>query len=280
MSIDEQLRNRLAAATEHLAPDLELELSRTLRRAHHRRHVRTAGVVAIAAAVAGIAWLVGLPGADRADRPIDPVRTPDSSVTGPIDLVGHEGPLEPGRYSMAAWGPDGDTRLPRAILEVPEGYYSNGGWAVDAGGPGEPEQLGEVMVWPVTHVYPDPCATRPTPVGPTIDDLADALTDQNATTTTRPRPVVLDGHRGLYLELTTPTGHTHAGCTSLDLWRSAPDLVYGQDRGGLVHHLWLLDVDGTRLVVAVSNYPDQTTAQHQELLDIAETIHFVEPISP
>ena len=275
MSIDEQLRTRLAAGTEHLAPDLELELSRTLRRAHHRRNVRTAVFVAVAAGVAGIAWLVGVPGADRAERPVDPVRTPDSSVTGPTDLVGHEGPLEPGRYSMAAWGPDGDTRLPRAVLEVPEGYFSNGGWAVDAGGPGELDQLGEVMVWPVTHVFPDPCGTRSTRVGPTARDLADALADQTRTTTTRPRPVTLDGHRGLYLELTT--GATNAGCTSLDLWRSSPDLVYGQDVGGLVHHLWILDVDSTRLTVAVSNYPDQTPAQHQELIDIAETIHFVGP---
>jgi len=275
MSIDEQLRTRLVAETEHLVPDLELELARTLRRAQRRRHARTAVVAAVAAAVAGVAWLAGVPGADRADRPVDPARSPDSSITGATDLVGYRGPLEPGRYSMAAWGPNGGTTLPRAVLEVPEGYYSNGGWAVDAGGPGEIEQLGEVMVWPVTHVFTDPCDTRPARVGPTLRDLALALTDQTGTTTTRPRPVTLDGHRGLYLELTT--GATHAGCTRLDLWHSAPDNDYGQDTGGIVHHLWILDVDDTRLVVAVSNYPDQTPAQHQELIDIAETIHFSGP---
>jgi len=276
MSIDEQLRTRLAAGTEHLVPDLELELARTLRRAHHRRHVRTAGLVAVAAAMAGVAWLVGVPGADRADRPVDPVRTPDTSVTGASDLVGYRGPLEPGRYSMAAWGPEGQDRLPRALLEVPEGYFSNGGWAVDAGGPGESDQWGEVMVWPVTRVFTDTCdTTRTTRVGPTARDLARALADQQGTTTTKPRPVTLDGHRGLYLEATTDA--TNAGCTSRALWRSSPDLVYAQDVGELVHHLWILDVDGTRLVVAVSNYPDQTPAQHQELIDIAETIHFTEP---
>jgi hypothetical protein len=276
MPTDAQLRTRLTAATDHLVPDLELELARTLRRARHRRNVRTAGVVAVAAAVAGVAWLVGLPGTDRADRPIDPARPPDSSVTGPTDLVGYRGPLEPGRYSMAAWGPDGDTRLPRAVLEVPAGYFSNGGWAVDAGGPGEDDQWGEIMVWPVTHVFPDTCdETRSTRVGPTPRDLARALADQKHSTTTRPRPVTLDGHRGLYLELTTTD--TNAGCTSHGLWRSSPDLAYGQDVGRIVHHLWILDVDGTRLVIAVSNYPDQTPAQHQELIDIAETIHFVDP---
>ena len=234
----------------------------------------------------GVATIVALAGCDN-----DVAATPEDSTTPtvagttdtvpvrpgdrPSDLVGFRGPLEPGRYSMAAWGPEGQDRLPRAILEVPEGYFSNGGWAVDAGGPGELEQLGEVMVWPVTHVFTDPCDTRPTRVGPTVRDLARALADQTGTTTTRPRAVTLDGHRGLYLELTT--GETHAGCTSLDLWHSAPDNDYGQDTGGIVHHLWILDVDGTRLVVAVSNYPDQTPAQHQELIDIAETIHFTEP---
>jgi len=194
----------------------------------------------------------------------------------PSDLVGYRGPLEPGRYSMAAWGPEGQDRLPRALLEVPEGYFSNGGWAVDAGGPGESDQWGEVMVWPVTRVFTDTCdTTRTTRVGPTARDLARALADQQGTTTTKPRPVTLDGHRGLYLEATTDA--TNAGCTSRALWRSSPDLVYAQDVGELVHHLWILDVDGTRLVVAVSNYPDQTPAQHQELIDIAETIHFVGP---
>ncbi|HEX4976933.1 MAG TPA: hypothetical protein VFV40_03610, partial [Nocardioides sp.] len=148
MSTDEQLRTRLTRATEHLSADLELELSRTLRRAHRRRTARTAGALAVAATLAGVAWLGGLPGTDRPERPVEPARSPDTSVTrpsdGPSDLVGYRGPLEPGRYSMAAWGPDGDTRLPRAILEVPEGYFSNGGWAVDAGGPGEVEQFGEV----------------------------------------------------------------------------------------------------------------------------------------
>ena len=228
--------------------------------------------------------LVALAGCDD-DAAAPQQNSPTPTVAGttdaarpsdrPSDLVGYRGPLEPGRYSMAAWAPDGDTRLPRAVLEVPEGYFSNGGWVVDAGGPGESDQWGEVAVWPVTHVFTDPCDTQPTRVGPSIRDLADALADQTGTTTTRPRPVTLDGHRGLYLELTT--GATNAGCTSHDLWRSAPEFVYGQDTGGIVHHLWILDVDGTRLVVAVSNYPDQTPAQHQELIDIAETIHFVEP---
>ena len=276
MSTDEQLRTRLATATEHLVPDLDMELARMLRRSHRRRRTRTVGVVAVAAAVAGFAWLVGVPGTERSEGPVDPAGTPDSSRTGPTDLVGVRGPLEPGRYSIAAWGPDGDTRLPRAIVEVPRGYFSNGGWVIDAGGPGESDQWGEVAVWPVTRVSADTCDYIPTTrVGPTVRDLARALADQTGSTTTEPRPATLDGHRGLYLELTTPD--TNAGCTSHALWSSSPDLVYGQDTGRIVHHLWILDVDGTRLVVAVSNYPDQTPRQHQELIDIAKTIHFVEP---
>jgi hypothetical protein len=202
---------------------------------------------------------------------------PSPGSGNPVDLVGYRGPLDPGRYSMAAWGPDGDTRLPRAVLEVPTGYFSNGGWAVDAGSDTfEPDQFGEIMVWPVTRVFDDTCDdTRSTRVGPTARDLARALAAQDGSTTTRPRPVTLDGHDGLYLELTTPD--TDAGCTSHTIWRNTPEYVYGQDTGGLVHHLWILDIDGTRLVIAVSNYPDQAPEQHQELIDIAETIHFTGP---
>ena len=232
--------------------------------------------------------LVALAGCDD-DAAAPQQNSPTPTVAGttdavrpsdrPSDLVGYRGPLAPGRYSMAAWGPDGDTRLPRAVLEVPKGYFSNGGWAVDAGHESlEPDQWGEVAVWPVTHVVDDPCeGVRTTRVGPTVRDLARALAAQTGTTTTRPRPVTLDGHRGLYLELTAPA--SVSGCTNneLALWRSSPDLVHAQNRGGIVHHNWILDVDGTRLVVTVANHPDQSPAQHQELIDIAETIHFVEP---
>ncbi len=43
---------------------------------------------------------------------------------------------------------------------------------------------------------------------------------------------------------------------------------------GVVNRLWILDVDGTRLVVVASLFPDETDELHQEQTAIAESIHF------
>jgi hypothetical protein len=42
----------------------------------------------------------------------------------------------------------------------------------------------------------------------------------------------------------------------------------------MVNRLWILDVDGTRLVLAATLYPDQTDALHHELTTVAESVHF------
>jgi hypothetical protein len=196
----------------------------------------------------------------------------DRSPAGPIDMKGYHGALEPGSYSMAAWGESRRSGpLPRAILDVPEGYFSNGGYVIDAGGPGELDQYGEVMVWYVDRVPTDPCRSATlTDVGPTVDDLARALAQQRGPST-RPRPVELAGHRGLQLEVFIPPDMTIARCPDgqYSLWE-------GLEQGptDLVNHLWILDVDGTRLVVLMTQFPDQLDGQLPELIAIAESIRF------
>jgi hypothetical protein len=279
MSIEERLRTGLAADTRHLSPRLELELARTLRRAQRRRRARvTCAAVLVAGIVTAVAWGGGVKDLDRADEPPAPAQVPDSQ---PTDLVGVEGKLEPGTYSMAVWGDTEANALPRAIVEVPAGYFSNGGWAIDAGHDTlDPDQYGEVLVWRVDTIIPDPCdATKGAPLGPTVNDLARALRTQPGHTTTPPRPVTIDGHRGLHLTLTTPPEADFSTCTNGThaLWNTRPEFTYDVEDPGLTNDFWILDVDGTRLVIAAINYPDQTRRQHDALIDIARTIRFDEP---
>jgi hypothetical protein len=278
--IDERLRAGLVANTDHLLPDLDHELSATYDRARGRQRVRRgAFALAIAAAIAVTAWVVEVPGLDGDAVP--PV-TPDPT---PTDLVGVQGPLEPGRYSMAAWGQNEQAGgpLPRAVLDVPEGYFSNGGYVVDAGLDGvTDDQRGDLSVWHAVQVLADPCEPgSAATVGPTVEDLARALVRQ-AGPSTRPRPVVLDGHRGLAMEITVPPDADLTRCPfgQYSLFRTEPrgDSAYSWATTGVVNHLWILDVDGTRLVVVAALYPDEDPALHQEQLAIAESIHF-EPAS-
>ena len=271
MSIDERLRIGLVRNTDHVQPDVERELQTTYDRVRVRRVRRGAVALAAVAAVAtAIVWYGDVP----ALRDAEPI-APDPAPRSVTDMVGVEAPLEPGSYSMALWGESRQTGpLPRAILQVPEGYFSNGGYVVDAGGPGELDQYGEVMVWHVDQVPTDPC--RPattTDVGPTVDDLAQALVQQRGPST-RPRPVELAGHRGLRLEVSISPDMTLAQCPDgqYSLWK---DLEQGPT--DLANHLWILDVDGTRLVVVVTEFPDQPDGQLEELIAIAESIRFEPP---
>jgi hypothetical protein len=222
------------------------------------------------------------PGTDARPGPTPGTTTtspPTDSTTaeGPTDLVGLEGPLEPGTYSLAAWGQQRGDPLPRAILEVPEGYFSNGGYVIDAGHDSlAPGEFGTVQVWRVDRVLTDPCRrSTATDVGPGVDDLARALARQSGTST-RPSPVELDGHRGLAMTVTVPTHTELTECPDgyYPLWLARPDGYLGHSAPGVVHHLWILDVDDTRLVVTASAYPYQGRAQHRELVALAESIHF------
>jgi hypothetical protein len=272
MSIDERLRAGLALNTEHLGADLERELATTYRHAHRRRLVRRGVIAAVAAAaVAASAWLVDLPSPDSDVAPVVPTPTP-------TDLRGMQGPLEAGLYSVPVWGTDGETSN-RAIFDVPEGYFANGGWVIDAGFSGTTDdQYGAITVWRVLQVLTDPCHRRTAvDIGPTVQDLARALVTQTGPST-QPEPVVLDGHSGLTLDVTIPPDIDLSRCTrhGYSLWRfeRRGDGALTEDTPGLVNRLWILDVDGTRLVVVASLYPDEPVALHQELVTIAESVHF------
>ncbi len=272
MSIDERLRVGLALNTEHLVADVESELSTTYRRAHRRRLVRRGAVAVVAAAaVAATAWVVDLPSLDSDVAPVVP--TPS-----PTDLHGMQGPLEAGLYSVPVWGMDEETS-PRAVFDVPEGYFANGGWVIDAGFSGTTDdQYGDITVWRVVQVLSDPCHRRTAvDIGPTVQDLARALVTQTGPST-QPEPVVLDGHPGLTLDVTIPPAIDLSRCTRREysLWRfeRRGDGRAAQDTPGLVSRLWILDVDGTRLVLVATLFPDQPAALHQELTTIAESVHF------
>ena len=158
-----------------------------------------------------------------------PAETPTDA--GPTDMVDLHGPLEPGLYSMAAWGETDQTGpLPRAVLDVPEGYFSNGGYDLDAGHDGvTDDQLGQISVWHAIQVLADPCRGRTAAdVGPTVDDLAQALVDQTGPST-QPRPVVLDGHRGLYPRRHRPTERRPHPLHGREL-HPVPDRAQGRQR--------------------------------------------------
>ena len=96
----------------------------------------------------------------------------------------------------------------------------------------------------------DPCAEAPPDiaVGPTVDDFANALADHPLLDITAPVDVTLDGYSGKYVELQTP-----ADLTECPFYRPWDPGIYAQGPGQR-WRIWILDVDGIRVVIHTDDY--------------------------
>ncbi|MFC7489464.1 MULTISPECIES: hypothetical protein [unclassified Knoellia] len=116
----------------------------------------------------------------------------------------------PGRWAMPAAG---DPKAPLAVLDVPAGYQGKEDYVWTHDELDLKENQGQILYRAPTRVLNDPCDTDgPSPrLGPTVEDLAEALVAQKRTTTTQPLPATLGGYRGLYLELSPSEGAKACG---------------------------------------------------------------------
>ena len=185
--------------------------------------------------------------------------------------------LEPGPYFV---DPDDDDTTPlRVTYEVAaEGW---GAWfgEVKFEDPGATT----LSITPVTNLVTDGCLDQ-TPlepaVGPTVDDLATALSQLAPfELTAPPTDVTVFGYSGKHLELTVPESGI-ADCVNGELhsWISPLNggSFYGYARPGETEEFWILDVEGTRLVLQKLGSP-QSPAEHVAERDaIFDTIR-IEP---
>jgi hypothetical protein len=220
---------------------------------------------------------------------------PSGTAPGPEvqDIMELEGfaPLEPGTYSI---DPDLDPSTPlRVVYEVPfEGWLM---WI----GATKPADDGHVMVsiTTVTNLVSDGCrdhSRADPPVGPSVDDLAAALADLAPfRVTSPPADVTVDGYRGTYLELTVPDlpvkgegdDRRFARCAegTLKSWVGAidassyGDAFYGYNaEPGRTEEFWILDVDGTRLMIEANWSPASPGKDVAEMRAILDSIR-IEP---
>jgi hypothetical protein len=105
-------------------------------------------------------------------------------------------------------------------------------------------------------LYSDPCqADRGSQwevqVGPTVDDLADALATQTAYEATNPTDVTLSGYSGTRMDLQLPA-------TGFPLCDGRPFLPWdgsiGAQGSGNRWHLWIVNVNGLRVVIVAHDF--------------------------
>jgi hypothetical protein len=111
--------------------------------------------------------------------------------------------------------------------------------------------------------------------GTTVAEFVDALVQHPALDVTSPVDVTLGGYSGKYLELQAPANiatnqdNPKPGeCAYYFVWEPG---IYAQGPNHL-WHIWVLDVDGVRVVVRSDTYPGTTAAVKAQLTAIVNSI--------
>jgi hypothetical protein len=129
-------------------------------------------------------------------------------------------------------------------------------------------------------LHSDPCITRArdlarvqpdVEVGPGVDDFANAIADHPLLEATDPVAVTLGGYSGKYVDLQLPADLS--GCLG-DYFPWEPG-IYAQGPGHR-WHLWILDVDGIRVVIQAMDYAGTSAQRQAELAAIVQSIQ-IEP---
>jgi len=209
-----------------------------------------------------------------------PTPSPSPTPTPRVMAIDPEGwpPLEPGTYVT-----------PDPFL-FPLTFTAPAGWQGKVGGPNavflrRADGRGEVALSFFETVYADPChynGPLDPPPGPSVDDLATALTSMPGLDVTTPTDVTLGGFAGKQLTLTAPA--SFADCTlspdgNFRVWElplgATNDLLPGQR-----DPVWILDVDGQRLVIDALEQPGMTAADKAEVQRILDSIRITPANSP
>lgn len=254
-----------------------------------------AGAAVVVVAIVGINLLPGRGGVGvPAPSPTaSPTPTPiPSPLPSPSPASFPEGPLAAGSYSTQPFvgagslcqGQAGCTEASaeddaiRITFTVPEGWAGIGGTifrTVEANSPpGGAGLLFSRGPW----LFSKPCGLQPAPdvpTGTTVDDFVTALVDHPELDVTSPMDVTLAGYSGKYLELQAPANiatnqdsPAPGECSYYFVWDPG---IYAQGPNHL-WHIWVLDVDGIRVVIRADTYPGTTAAVQAQLTAIVNSI--------
>ena len=192
--------------------------------------------------------------------------TTSTSTLGPTTIIYPDGSIGPG---------------PQLTVLMPTGWET---WPPNSSIPssivkGDPEPPNWMAVGAgyIANIYSDRCQWRSAlldpPVGPTVDDLTNALADLWGADASAPTDITLDGFAGKQMVLTVPTDVDFADCDN-GQFRRFPGFWYqGQ---GQIDRLWILDVEGERLVVVATYFPEGSAEDLAELQQVIDSIQ-IEP---
>ena len=207
-----------------------------------------------------------------------------AASTGVPEL--EDGPVTPGRYRMAVLNTcdvdcpaDEKPALPTLEVTVPAGWTAATEVVSlfpapgrDTSSPNDPAlALGWTNWW--VGLNSQPCSQvshqkTDTPIGPTVDDFVEAVTAHPLIDTTEPRPVKLGKYGGTFFSLLGPKDLSD--CYEWRPWEPAPYVQGPSNRWDL----WVIDVDGVRVVVMTQYFPETPAHIKAELRAMARSVRF------
>lgn len=227
--------------------------------------IAAAAAVVLVVAYLGIRFLPssGTGGPPEPTTTPSPIPSPSPTAIDYTDYPGGGEALNPGPYVITAVSPF------RITFTVPSGWYKG---VVDHAVWYDATNA-SVGFGKVNNLYVDPCAIslglQDPAVGPTVDDLATALSNLPGVEAPAPTDVTVGGFAGKQLDLTGS-----AAWQSCDGPNNEPLLtpsgIEGTPGTDGQFRVWILDVGGNRLVIVGNDWPDSSWADgspNQALLD-------------
>ncbi len=143
------------------------------------------------------------------------------------------------------------------------------------------EQIDELSIEPfvVTKIYADACQGQrgvETTIGPTVDDLVDALLAQPGPDQSS-RKTTVGGYPATRVDLQVPDRLQTKDCfmgpgTGVQIWHNGPDNYLVLDPHGLLS-IYVVDVDGERAVFTSQYRPAHTSPEDEaELHQVLDSI--------
>lgn len=243
---------------------------------HNPTHVLAAALATIAILLAACNNDPGRPASAGEESPSSSPPGDLLQATRLADVVA-DTPLAYGRYAIGF--PSDQADPPMVLIDVPTDYRAGGDgyeiWAADDDG----TSFRHFDTWTVAEVPTQPCGdTAWVDPGPSVDDLAAALATLPVWESTDPVLRWIGGHKAVFMEFNVPAD-LPADCHGEPLgWRD----YLGGSQGvgaGKTQRLWIVDVDGHRLVLVAGYFPGDegpTRKQINEMTQMAEGAAFVD----
>lgn len=230
-----------------------------------------AAVVVVPAAIIAIALASCQVGSSGPTATPTVTMTAEPTATPAPRLNGQE-PLDAGRYQVNA-GLSTDV-----TVAVPSGWSAGGDWVViGPRGNDEPDGMA-IRFYTIPNLAANPLAhsegNLDPPVGPTVDDMVQAIVAHPAWTATEPTDVTIDGHAGQLVAITIPmdavlpaddTFYLYAEPSGGGIWGWAP---------GQTFDWYIVDVDGQRLIIDSFHYPGTSEEDLAVQRTVVESVQF------